>query len=285
MLASAGGWDDKVRLWELPSGKLRREIAGHGHRALSLAFSPDGRLLASSAWEPVRETYLWDTRTGKLWGRLGGHRGPILSLAWSRDGTRLATGSADTTVLLWDMSDRTPGRSQQLLALSSHELEQLWQGLDQRYASAPTPTFIRAAWRLATVPKQSVPFLATKLRPKILDEKKIPQWIADLESADRAVIERAVDNLIQLGETAKPALREAQKNKHSPQGRELIEGLLEGVNRALSTEEARELEAIEVLRSIGNDDSRALLKKLAGGTPGAELTQAAVAALKNTPRK
>lgn len=284
-LASGGGWDHKIRLWETASGKVRLEIAGHGDRVLALAFSPDGQTLASSAWEPVQETYLWDVRTGKLSGRLGGHRGPILSLARSRDGNRLATGSSDTTVLLWDMSDRTPPRRRKTLSLSPHEMEELWRELSQRYARAPEPTFSRAVWRLSTVPEQTVPFLAQRLRPKVLDMKKVPRWVADLDSEDRAVAGQALDKLIEVGDAAKPALREALKGKRAPQGRKLIEGLLAGIQSPLSEDESRELEAIEVLRRIDNEESRALLKKLAGGAPGVPLTRAAAAALKGVPRK
>jgi RNA polymerase sigma factor (sigma-70 family) len=287
MLASANGWDNKIRLWEMASGKVRLEIDGHADRA-ALAFSPDGRILALPGWGEPTCAYLWDTRTGKLWGRLGGHRGPIESLAWSRDGTRLATGSTDTTVLLWDMSNRTPQRSRQLLSLSPRELEELWRqmGTIVAYSGGPVPAFSWDVWRLSMVPEQSVPFLAQRLRPKVLDLKKVPQWIADLDSKDRAVFERAFDNLFEIGEDAKPALRKALKKKHTPQGQELIEDLLEGsISRNPSVDEARELKAVEVLRLIDNDESRATLKKLAGGTPGAPLTQAAAAALKGKPRK
>jgi RNA polymerase sigma factor (sigma-70 family) len=284
-LASTSFGDNKIRLWEMASGKVRLEIVGHDNFVTALAFSPDGRTLASSEWEWPHETYLWDVRTGKLWGCLGGHRGPIVSLAYSRDGKLLATGSTDTTALLWDMSDLTPERRRQMLSLSPQELESLWQELDRRHATAPARTFVRAVWRLSTVPHQAVPFLARRLRPKILDVKKIPQWIADLESKDQQVVSQASNNLTEIGEPAKLALREALKGKRTAQGREVIEGLLEGVELTLTGDEARALEAIEVLRLIDNAESRALLKKLAGGTPGAQLTRAAAAALKGEPRK
>jgi RNA polymerase sigma factor (sigma-70 family) len=281
LLASVGG---KIRLWELASGKVRTEIFGH---STALAFSPDGRTLASSAWERTHETNLWDVRSGKLWGRLAGHRGPILSLAYSRDGKRLATGSADTTVLLWDMSDLTPQRRRQMLALPSQELEDLWLQMATTLVTSSGPTLSAEVWRLSTVPQQSVPFLAKRLRPKVLDRKKIPQWIADLESKDRQVVYQAMDNLMEVGDAAKPPLRAALKGKLTAQGREVIEVLLEGGLQGggpLDADEERAMKAVEVLRLIDNAESRALLQKLAGGTPSARLTRAAAAALRGKAR-
>lgn len=302
MLASVGMSDNRVRLWELASGKVRLEIA-HWQPVVAVAFSPDGRTLATSAtWpraeDPIAETYLWDVRTGKLWGRLRGHRGAVVSLAYSRDGKRFVTGSYDTSVLVWDMSELTPERRRQMLSLPASEVEELWGQMGRTFYRG-SPNVTREIWRLSTVPEQSVPFLAQRLRPRtldmkkipslrprILDRKKIPEWIADLESKDREVVREAFNSLLMIGEAAKPALREAQKRTPSSQARGLIWDLLEGRIRPVpSVDEARELEAIKVLRLIDSDESRALLKKLAGGRPGAALTRAAAAALRGEPRQ
>jgi WD40 repeat protein len=48
-MLAVGGLDNSVRLWELASGQVRRELRGHLARANCLAFSPDGKLLASGS--------------------------------------------------------------------------------------------------------------------------------------------------------------------------------------------------------------------------------------------
>ncbi|MFI6104878.1 WD40 repeat domain-containing protein [Streptomyces sp. NPDC051310] len=78
-----------------------------GHRLFvaALAFSPDGRTLATGSDD--RSVALWDVRTGARLARMpAGHTDTVRALAWSRDG-RLASGGEDATVRLWDT--RAPG--------------------------------------------------------------------------------------------------------------------------------------------------------------------------------
>ena len=73
---------------------------GHANSVNALAFSADGKLLASAGGE--RTIKVWDAGTGTQLRSLEGHRGPIYTVAFSPDGKFIASGSEDGTIKLWD---------------------------------------------------------------------------------------------------------------------------------------------------------------------------------------
>lgn len=83
-----------------------RTLRGHNTHVTSVAFSPDGKTIASGDAYVARpgKVILWDAQTGKLKQMLKGHDGNVTSVAFSPDGKTLASGSADETVKLWDVS-------------------------------------------------------------------------------------------------------------------------------------------------------------------------------------
>jgi len=80
-------------------GTERRRIPAEAS-VRALAFSPDGRTLAAGCGEEVR---LFEAETGKAVRTLAGHADTVLCLAFSPDGKRLASGGYDCTVRLWDV--------------------------------------------------------------------------------------------------------------------------------------------------------------------------------------
>src|SRR5437870_11802505 len=77
-------------------------LRGHDNAIYSLAFSPDGKRLASvSADQTVR---LWNVEKGQEDRALKGHTNQVLRVAFSPDGARLASASADNTVRVWSVA-------------------------------------------------------------------------------------------------------------------------------------------------------------------------------------
>lgn len=106
-IIASGSSDKTIKLWELESGKLLRQLgrwfSGHSGIVDTLAFSPDGEILASGSWDETIK--LWSVSTGKQISHLKGHNSCVNSLAFNPNGQILASSSVNSKIKLWQVID------------------------------------------------------------------------------------------------------------------------------------------------------------------------------------
>ncbi|MEH2380506.1 MAG: serine/threonine-protein kinase [Nostoc sp.] len=125
LLASAS-YDRTIRLWQIsalessqrefknrPCYSLLSTLSGHAWAVLTVAFSPDGQILATGSDDNTIK--LWEVNTGQLICTLVGHSWSVVAVAFSADGETLLSASCDKTVKLWRVST-----AEEIVTLSGH---------------------------------------------------------------------------------------------------------------------------------------------------------------------
>ena len=211
---AAGG--ELTHIWSVETGKEIASFASQG-ASLCLAFSPNGRVLASGGITKgdnpdqfVGSVEWWEISSGQQIRKIANSQGMVRTIAFAPDGRTLASGGQDSTILLWDVTGRA---NMKPVALNAATLDKLWTDL-----AADAPKADRALWTLALSPQQSLPFLKERLRPAtVADGKQVAKLIVELESGNLNVRQKAERALVELGEAAEAALRSNCK-KHADRG-------------------------------------------------------------------
>jgi WD40 repeat protein len=97
-----------VTIWDAATGELVLKFEGQLGVVLSLAYSPDGRRIASSSINPDNSFVVWDAATGEVVSEVLGHDSQIHRLRYSPDGRSIAASDTDGTLRLWDAETFRP---------------------------------------------------------------------------------------------------------------------------------------------------------------------------------
>jgi RNA polymerase sigma factor (sigma-70 family) len=307
-----------LRYWDLSQKKLEREVPVHRYGVTSVAFSPDGRFIASTGANET-QVRVWD-------GALEDPRPVLVPLdlqhaytaVFSPDGKVLAVGQG-RVVVLWDLAkkqeirrleghrrevrslafsadgrllasgsddstvliwDLTGRLAQEKLPLSlvRIELEQLCRDL-----SDPDEGRAASAQRtLAAGARDALPYLQARLQEWIgPDPRPVARWIADLDHDQFEVRERATAELERLGAAVVQDLKKAHTQTSSAEARHRLEQLLGRLRRGQENVPPPPPERVlAVLECIGTPDARRILANVAKGDSASAWTKAAHIVLK-----
>jgi WD40 repeat protein len=217
-----------------------------------MAFSPDGRLLATAGPDKTH-VRLWEVATAMEIRQLKGHTDPVTALAFSPDGTRLASASTDSSCVIWNVYAQVNPSLQLKDELDDKKLDSLWTDLrahDTGYA-------YDAIAALAHAPKQSLPYIKARWKdyPGSSD-KRIAKLISDLLDGLPPGAERAYDELAELEDAALPAIQKALEGSPPDFAKRQLERLVkireQGIPVYPSAERLALRRSLAVLELVGD---------------------------------
>lgn len=95
------GPDNTARLWRVADSSPLHVLHGHTNEVTSVAFAPDGSIVASGSKDHTVK--LWHVADGTLLTTLHGHTDAVTGIAFIPDGTLLISGAEDGTIRLWSV--------------------------------------------------------------------------------------------------------------------------------------------------------------------------------------
>jgi WD40 repeat protein len=96
-----------VKVWDLEGNELGQPLSAHTTEITALAFSADGKKLASSSFD--KTIRLWNLEDRQLEKTIEAHQHTVSSIAFNQKGDRIVSGSYDCTIRLWNLQGKPIG--------------------------------------------------------------------------------------------------------------------------------------------------------------------------------
>jgi WD40 repeat protein/serine/threonine protein kinase len=251
-----GDANDYLQVIDLTSGDTKFDVSdAHSEGIHSVAWSPNGSVIASgSAWDggPIK---LWDAVSGKPLGELEGHTSWISDMVFSKDGMRLYSASGDETIRIWDVGYQRPLA---ILRGSSDEVAGLALSPDGTTLASACKDGVVAFWSAIPQPKEDWPIpipLSRSARPAFAPDSRVlavPRTrgvsLLDLDTS------KEIEQITELGD-------DVEVVTYSPSGTQLVSGSRGGEIRVWSCVECRLLRELD-----GHKGPLALLRFRTDGT-------------------
>jgi WD40 repeat protein len=315
-LAAYGDWSvNAIRLWDLSTGKLWKNINRGGVGLVNVTFSPDGRTLLETS-EGGRKMFLWEVATGQLRRTIPLSSFPHWDVAFSPDGHRIAATQDSSTmrgadrrpfIWLFDLASNRPAAklfghegsinvlkfspdSRLLASGSSDTTALLWDiaGLDPGTSLAPlTPTQRAACWNDLAGDAERAYDAMWKL---VNDPESLKLFREQVKPAPASADAKLVGQLLADLDSDQFQVRSAAEEQLAKLGTAAEAQLRNALTRKTTLEQRKRLEvllaaieserlrtrrAIEALELMNTASAREWLEKLAHGPAGAWLTREA----------
>jgi WD40 repeat protein len=137
------GGETFLRLWEVSTGKCLQTFEGHGEQVNSVCLSTNGRLAFSGSDDGTLK--LWDTSSGRCARTFEGHKGAVKSVSVSADGRFTVSGGDDRTVRLWEVAT---GRCIHTLGAHREAVNAVSQSADGRWVLSASSDGTLKLWAL-----------------------------------------------------------------------------------------------------------------------------------------
>jgi WD40 repeat protein len=259
--------DGDIVLRDVATKKIIRSMTMGSRLVRRVAFAADGRSFATCGddWT-VR---WWGVSTGNERHSFVGHTAPVESLAFAPNGKILASGSADTSIVVWNLYAPQPSKrpARDLLA-------------DLLYDAGK---FYAAMGGLLAAPKETLALIKEQLKPvPTVPVERINDRIIDLDSNKYAVRAEAMRDLETWQEQTHPHLVKAIESNPPLEVQLRVKTLLAKLDLARLQPSAKDVQVdlmLELLEHLDTPEARQHLELIASGAPDARLTRAAQAAL------